>query len=157
MALTVSLINLEQTKTLGCFIGSTAQPGEVFLLAGDLGAGKTTLTQFIGAGLQVPPSCYITSPTFSGLHEYPGRLPLYHFDLYRLADEEEIMELGFTDILHGHGISVVEWPDRLGIFTPGDHFTINLSIISPQQRLATITSAGQATTPLNRFADLPLL
>ena len=156
MTITLDLASLRHTELLGIFIGRNARPGDVFFLRGDLGAGKTTLTQFIGQGLGVPASCYITSPTFSLLHEYPGRLPLYHFDLYRLGDEEEIMELGFGDILSGDGLSVVEWPDRLGIYTPADRFEITLTMTSAEQRRARITALGRARDGMERFSSLSL-
>ena len=89
------LPDLAATEALGLFIGRRAAAGDVLTLEGDLGCGKTTLTQAIGRGLEVPADQYITSPTFALLHEYGGRLPLYHMDLYRLAGEEEIEELGF--------------------------------------------------------------
>ncbi|MEN8141226.1 MAG: tRNA (adenosine(37)-N6)-threonylcarbamoyltransferase complex ATPase subunit type 1 TsaE [Thermodesulfobacteriota bacterium] len=155
--LSLTISTLQQTSQLGRFLGETARPGDVFLLQGDLGAGKTTLTQAIGLGLEVPGHCYITSPTFSLLHEYPGRLTLYHFDLYRLADEEEILELGFTEILHGQGVSVVEWPDRLGTFTPRDRFEINLSILSESSRQATIRAHGLKEAEISRFSPLTSL
>ena len=145
----IPLTSLTQTEAFG------AQTGDIFLLRGDLGAGKTTLTQSIGVGLKVPPSCYITSPTFSLLHEYPGRLNLYHFDLYRLEDEDEIAELGFEEIFYGDGISIVEWPDRLGSFTPPDRFEITLTIIGSDSRLATISAFG-SKAKTSRFNSLEL-
>ncbi len=142
MQVTISLPNLRTTLALGHYLGQTAHPGEVITLAGTLGAGKTTLTQAIGQGLQVPESCYITSPTFSLLHEYPGRLPLYHLDLYRLSDETEIEDLGLLEYLHGRGLSVIEWPDRLGSLMPEDRLHIELSLLSETARMAEITTHG---------------
>ncbi len=128
-ALTIVLENLEATARLGQRLGELAEAGDIITLAGSLGAGKTTLTQSIGQGLQVPPACYITSPTFSLLHEYPGRLPLYHMDLYRLTCQE-IIDLGFEDYLYGEGLSVVEWPDRLAEIMPQDRLQIELELTS---------------------------
>ena len=80
----------------------------------DLGAGKTTLTQFIAAGLEVPPDCYVISPSFSLMLEYPGRIPLYHLDCYRLTGEDDVEGSGLMDYIVADGLAVVEWPDRLG-------------------------------------------
>ena len=144
MKTTISLPNLDTTLALGRYLGETARPGEVITLAGTLGAGKTTLTQAIGQGLQVPESCYITSPTFSLLHEYPGRLPLYHLDLYRLSDETEIEDLGLLEYLYGKGLSVIEWPDRLGSLMPEERLHIELILLGETERLAEITGHGKA-------------
>ena len=144
MKTTISLPDLRATIALGRYLGETARPGEVITLAGTLGAGKTTLTQAIGQGLQVPESCYITSPTFSLLHEYPGRLPLYHLDLYRLSDETEIEDLGLLEYLYGTGLTVIEWPDRLGSLMPEERLHIELILLSETARLAEITAHGKA-------------
>ena len=98
------------TQRLGALLGALVQPGDVVLLEGTLGAGKTALTQGIGAGLGVRGA--INSPTFTLLKEYQGRLPLYHFDLYRIEDPEELFTLGFEDYFGGDGVAVVEWADR---------------------------------------------
>lgn len=144
MKATISLPDLRSTQALGRYLGETARPGEVITLAGTLGAGKTTLTQAIGQGLGVPESCYITSPTFSLLHEYPGRLPLYHLDLYRLSDETEIEDLGLLEYLYGTGLTVIEWPDRLGSLMPEERLHIELSMVNETARLAEITGHGKA-------------
>lgn len=139
---TLELATLEQTLTLGRTLGKIALPGDVITLTGSLGAGKTTLTQAIGQGLEVPENYYITSPTFSLLHEYPGRIPLYHMDLYRLADEEEIEALGFEDYLYGDGLTVIEWPDRLGSLLPREHLDVELVFVSETSRKALLTHQG---------------
>jgi len=141
----VKLASLAETLKFGRHLGRQARPGHVFTLTGDLGAGKTTLTQAIGQGLEVPGTCYITSPTFSLLHEYPGRIPLYHMDLYRLAGEEEMEELGFEDYIYGEGLTVIEWPDRLGTLMPEDRLDIELSIVSETAREVILTAYGSMT------------
>ena len=143
-SLTISLPDLCATSALGRYLGENARPGEVITLAGSLGAGKTTLTQAIGLGLEVPQSCYITSPTFSLLHEYPGRLPLYHLDLYRLSDETEIEDLGLLEYLYGTGLAVIEWPDRLGSLMPEERLHIELVLLNETARRAEITGHGKA-------------
>lgn len=151
-ALRISLPDPAATMRLGRRLGELAEPGDIITLTGDLGAGKTTLTQAIGIGLQVPPDHYITSPTFSLLHEYPGRLPLFHLDLYRLAGEDDLAELGFEEYLYDRGLTVLEWPDRLGSLMPESRLNIALTLLSPTQRIAELTPFGHEWT-----ARLPLL
>lgn len=140
---TLSLPSLEETCAFGMALGALAEPGDIITLAGSLGAGKTTLTQAIGKGLEVPDSFYITSPSFSLLHEYPGRIPLYHMDLYRLGGEEEIEELGFEDYLYGRGLTVIEWPERLGSLMPEERLDIELSFAGETARNAVLTAFGE--------------
>lgn len=151
-SITLPLPEPAATEALGRCLGKFARPGDIITLAGDLGAGKTTLTQAIGRGLAVPDDCYITSPTFALIHEYPGRLPLFHLDLYRLADETEAEELGLDDYLYGDGLSVIEWPDRLGSLMPANRLHIELAILSPSSRRATLRPLGP-TWPA-RLAEL---
>lgn len=103
--------SVERTRQLGAALGTLLRRGDIVLLQGDLGAGKTALTQGIGSGLGV--RGVINSPTFTILKEYAGRLPLYHFDLYRIESVDEFYSLGFDDYLWGEGVSVVEWPERI--------------------------------------------
>lgn len=149
---TLILPNITATEAFGIRIGKQAMPGDIITLTGELGAGKTTLTQFIGKGLLVPESCYITSPTFSLLHEYPGRIPLYHFDMYRLS-EEEIGDLGFEDYLYGNGISVIEWPDRLGSMMPDKRLDIDLQYLGNEGRKAQIRGFGGDQDKTSFLAD----
>ncbi|NTV14853.1 MAG: tRNA (adenosine(37)-N6)-threonylcarbamoyltransferase complex ATPase subunit type 1 TsaE [Desulfobulbaceae bacterium] len=142
-SLNLTLPSLAATARLGCHLGELLQPGDLILLTGPLGAGKTTLTQAIGQGCGVPTDCYITSPTFSLLHEYPGRLPLYHLDLYRLGSEEEIEELGFLDYLYGQGATVIEWPDRLGRLRPASYLELELAYAGETGRTAQLTAMGE--------------
>lgn len=145
----LNLQNLAVTIELGRLLGQRAEPGDIFTLSGDLGAGKTTLTQAIGQGLEVPSSCYITSPTFSLLHEYPGRISLYHMDFYRLAGEEEVEELGFEEYIYGDGLTVIEWPDRLGTLMPVERLHIELTMTSETSRTACLITYG--AMDLDRF------
>ncbi|MDA8164149.1 MAG: tRNA (adenosine(37)-N6)-threonylcarbamoyltransferase complex ATPase subunit type 1 TsaE [Desulfobacteraceae bacterium] len=155
-SITLRLESPEATAALGRRLGEAARPGDVVTLGGSLGAGKTTLTQAIGQGLGVPPTCYITSPTFSLLHEYPGRLPLYHLDLYRLGSEEELAELGVEDWLYGEGMAVIEWPDRLGSMLPAERLHIELRLESATARTVTVTAFGSAWEErLAQLSDQP--
>ena len=150
MSLTIDLPDLAATSRFGRRLGETAEPGDILTLEGPLGAGKTTLTQAIGQGLQVPENCYITSPTFSLLHEYPGRIPLYHLDLYRLGDEDEIEEMGFLDYIYGSGLTVIEWPGRLGSLMPDSRLHIELQPVAASSRQARLSAFG--TMKLKRFS-----
>ncbi len=116
----------EETEALGMELAQELGPGSVVALFGDLGAGKTTFTKAIAKGLGI--SDLITSPTFTIIHEYEsGRLPLYHFDVYRLGDEEELYELGYEEYFYGSGVTVVEWADRVEACLPEDAIRINIS------------------------------
>ena len=139
---TFTLASPKATADFGRLLGREALPGDIITLGGNLGAGKTTLTQAIGQGLLVPAQCYITSPTFSLLHEYPGRIPLHHMDLYRLADEEEIEVLGFEDYLYGEGLCVIEWPERLGSLMPEERLHIDIRFAGETARTAALTGYG---------------
>nr|WP_320013231.1 tRNA (adenosine(37)-N6)-threonylcarbamoyltransferase complex ATPase subunit type 1 TsaE [uncultured Desulfobulbus sp.] len=102
------------------------QKGDILLLYGPLGAGKTTLTQALARGLAVGEEQYVSSPSFSLLHEYQGRLPIAHMDLYRLADEDDIEASGLAEYLDYDGVSIIEWPERLGDLMPESRLEIVL-------------------------------
>lgn len=102
----------EQTHQLGNQLGRLLPAGSLILLQGDLGAGKTCLATGVARGVGVDSATPITSPTYTLLNSYQGQLPLYHFDLYRLADGEELDELGFDEYFNGDGVALVEWPER---------------------------------------------
>lgn len=122
------LRDLGETSTFGHCLGELAQPGDIICLDGDLGAGKTALTQEIAKGLQVPDSCYVTSPTFSILQEYPGRIPLYHMDFYRLSDETEVQDLGFEEFFYLSGLTVIEWSTRAKYLIPKSRLLLKMTI-----------------------------
>ena len=104
-------------RALGEKLAKEAVPGQVIALVGDLGTGKTTLTKAIAKGLGIEEP--ITSPTFTIVHEYhSGRMPLYHFDVYRLGDPDEMFELGYEEYFYGEGLCVVEWADLVADLLP---------------------------------------
>jgi tRNA threonylcarbamoyladenosine biosynthesis protein TsaE len=140
--LVYELPSLEKTIALGEQLGKVAEPADIITLEGDLGAGKTALTQAIGRGLGIDPKIYITSPTFSLLQEYRGRLPLYHMDLYRLAGEEDVENLGFSEYFYGDGLTVIEWPERLGSLMPTERLHVHLMITGETSRNAQLTFHG---------------
>lgn len=139
----IELPSLQQTKDLGDVLGKSVEPGDVITLAGSLGAGKTTLVQAIGHGLDIDSRIYITSPSFSLIHEYKGRIPLYHMDLYRLRGEDEIEGLGLSEYFYGNGLTVIEWPERLGSLMPKERLQIDLIISGETSRTANLTAHGE--------------
>lgn len=136
------LSSLKRTEAFGIILGEIVEPGDVITLEGPLGAGKTALTQAIARGLGVDPRIYVTSPTFSLLHEYQGRIPLYHMDLYRLSGENEIESLGFSEYFYSDGLTVIEWPDRLGSLMPPERLHVALAISGETSRTANLTGHG---------------
>ncbi len=107
----------EETAALGEKIGRKAKPGEVYTLIGDLGTGKTVLTQGIARGLEIEEA--ICSPTFTIVQVYEeGRLPFYHFDVYRIADIEEMDEIGYEDYFYGAGVTMIEWANLIEEILP---------------------------------------
>ena len=131
----------EQTQKLGKRIGQLALPGDVFLLVGNLGTGKTCLTQGVAWGLGI--KGYALSPSFVIMRELYGRLPLYHIDLYRLDRIEESMELGLDDYLYGQGVCVVEWAEKALSILPREHLLIKISYLSDTGRSFQMEPSGQ--------------
>lgn len=107
----------EETFQLGKRLGEQAQPGQIYTLSGDLGVGKTVFTKGVAAGLGIREP--VSSPTFTIVQEYyDGRLPLYHFDVYRIEDPEEMEEIGYDDYFFGDGVCLIEWADRIRELLP---------------------------------------
>ena len=133
--------NLAETQALGARLGEMAQPGDLFLLCGNLGAGKTTLTQGIAQGLDS--SDYALSPTFVLMRELRGRLPLYHIDLYRLDRIEEISDLGLDDYLYGNGMCVIEWAEKGLAVLPPEHLLIKINYLDDTGRAFEFIPEGE--------------
>ncbi len=131
----------EDTLRLGASIGELALPGDIFLLVGDLGTGKTCLTQGIAWGLCIKE--YALSPSFIIVRELYGRLPLYHMDLYRLNHIEEIVGLGLDEYFYGNGVCVVEWAEKGLSELPSEHLLIQLSYLSDTGRSLQFKPSGQ--------------
>ncbi len=133
--------NPEQTQKFGVSIGEVALPGDIFLLVGGLGVGKTCLTQGIAWGLSIKE--YAVSPSFVLVRELYGRLPLYHIGLYRLDRIEEILELGLDEYLYGSGVCVVEWAEKGLAMLPAEHLLIEISYLSDTERSFQLKPSGQ--------------
>ena len=131
----------EQTQKVGISIGKLAEPGDIFMLIGDLGAGKTCLTQGIAYGLDIQE--YTLSPSFVIMRELHGRLPMYHMDFYRLENIAEISDLGLDDYLFGKGVCVIEWANRGLTVLPEDHLLIGIDYLSENERSFVIEPRGE--------------
>ena len=115
----------EETYELGRKIGLQARPGQVYTLTGDLGVGKTVFTQGVAAGLGITEP--VSSPTFTIVQVYEeGRLPFYHFDVYRIGDIEEMEEIGYDDYFFGKGICLIEWAELIDEILPDDRISITI-------------------------------
>jgi tRNA threonylcarbamoyladenosine biosynthesis protein TsaE len=130
----------EETQEIGVRIGRLARAGDVFLLVGELGAGKTCLTQGIAWGLDIKD--YALSPSFVIVRELAGRLKLYHIDLFRLERLAEIDDLGLDDYLYGDGVCVVEWAERGLPLLPTEHLWIEIKFLDDTQRSLRFKPSG---------------
>lgn len=150
-----------QTQRLGMRLGDLMRGGELILLDGQLGTGKTTFTQGLAQGMGI--ADVVSSPTFTILKEYAGQPStsqsepthegeigpaLFHFDLYRLDNPEEMIDLGFEDYFYGSGVCVVEWADKADAFWPLEHLSIRLKVLSETKRVLLLTATGA------RYCDL---
>jgi len=129
----------EDTQELGQKLAALLKPGDVLILTGDLGAGKTCFTQGLGQGLQTEKA--VTSPTYNIIKEYQGRFPLYHFDLYRI-EEEEMQELGYEEYFYGEGITVIEWPEKAGDLLPSARLEVKIIKGDGEERIFRLTPQG---------------
>ena len=123
-----------QTRRLGVRLGLLLQPGDIICLEGELGTGKTCLTQGIAAGLGVGPQYRVTSPTFTLINEYPARVALAHIDLYRLEDIDEMVEIGLEHYLGGDSVCVIEWVERCEALLPDEHLRVHIAVTGDQSR-----------------------
>lgn len=142
----IYLIDEQMTKYIGEKIGKLLKPNDVLALTGDLGAGKTMMTQSIARGMGIED--YITSPTFTIVQEYEGKLPLFHFDVYRIADEEEMYYLGFDEYLARGGVCIIEWANLIENILPKERLDIELLYTEKEGRNMRLTPHG------SRYEDL---
>jgi len=131
--------NTNDTIALGKKIGQKLKPGDVVALIGNLGAGKTVFTKGIAAGLGVKAAKYVNSPTFVLIKQYKGKLPLYHFDLYRVDSQEQVKEIGYEEYFYGDGVTVVEWADKIEDLLPAKYLRVEFNIKGRDRRKITTT------------------
>jgi tRNA threonylcarbamoyladenosine biosynthesis protein TsaE len=148
----IQLHSLSDTEKLGRLLGKSALPGDVICLDGDLGAGKTALSQAIARGLEVPDNCYVTSPSFAIMHEYMGRLPMYHMDFYRLQDAGEVEELGFEEYFYFGGLTVIEWSTRAIAILPDERLILSIVQNDDLSRTVTLQCSEKYAELLRRIS-----
>lgn len=135
--------SVNETLSLGKRIAKNLQRKDIICLFGQLGSGKTLLTKGIASGMGILKE-EVISPSFVLIREYPGeRMPLYHFDLYRLKASGGIMLLGYEEYLYDEGVTVIEWADRLRCLLPKEYLKIELSVKSPSKRLFKFNAIGR--------------
>ena len=144
----------EETKQLGQKIGSLIDDPMVLALSGDLGSGKTVFVQGLARGLDVPPEYYITSPTFTLVNEYPGRLRLFHIDLYRLDHFGDLEDIGLHDILSSRAVVAIEWSEKLPEDYASNYMKIVFEIIDDDTRKINLIAYGHDATVLIKALGL---
>jgi tRNA threonylcarbamoyladenosine biosynthesis protein TsaE len=135
--------SLDETQKLGEKLGSLLRGPMTIALTGDLGSGKTAFVQGLAKGLEIPSDYYITSPTFTLVNEYPGRLRLFHIDLYRLDHYGDLENIGLYDILEGQGVVAIEWADKLSDDLPSNYLALRFDIIDDETRKISAVASGQ--------------
>lgn len=141
-SLQIHLPDLAATEALGRRLGPLLFPGAVVALVGTLGAGKTHFTRAVAEGLGVRNPAAVTSPTFTLVHEYPARLPIYHFDTYRLNSTDEFVALGTDEYFHGEGVCLVEWADRVPGALPLERLELRFRVLSDREREVQVLPHG---------------
>lgn len=136
------LANLNGTEEFGRRLGGLLFPNAVIALNGPLGAGKTHLSRAIAEGLCIANPAAVTSPTFTLIHEYAARLPIFHFDAYRLNGPEALLDLGVTEYYEAGGVCLIEWADRVAGALPAERLSIRLEPVTEIRRSVTIEAMG---------------
>jgi len=140
MDLTIITKSPEDTQKLGKKISKLIKPGDLLAFYGELGAGKTCLIQGISRGLEVKD--YVTSPSFTIINEYKGKILVFHFDLFRLSNIEEILDLGYEEYFYGEGLTVIEWAEKIENLLPRDHLKIDIKFKSYYERRISLIPKG---------------
>ena len=143
----------EETLRLAVELGERCGPGDVVALVGDLGAGKTLFAKGLAKGLGVALDEPVVSPSFTLLNEYAGRCPIYHFDFYRLADVNDLENLGFDEYLGAEGVVLVEWAEMIPEALGPERLEIHLEYAGENQRIITISGMGRRYTEIVRLMN----
>lgn len=145
---TAVLKSVNETIRLGARLGRLVSEGSLIALTGELGSGKTTLIKGIAEGLGVKDSRYVNSPSFVIVKEYEGKIPLYHFDVYRLDDPSSLDTVGYKEFFYGDGATVIEWADKIRGLLPDEYLDIELFVKGEEEREIKIRAYG------NRYEEL---
>lgn len=137
----VEVFNEGETANLARKLGKLVEPGDIICLIGDLGAGKTTFTKAFALGLEVDD--YVTSPTFTIIQEYEGRIPLYHFDVYRIEDLREMEDIGYEEYFYGDGVCVIEWAQIIKDLLPKNYLQIEIKHMDIEKREICLTATNK--------------
>jgi len=137
----VEVFNEGETANLARKLGKLVEPGDIICLIGDLGAGKTTFTKAFALGLEVED--YVTSPTFTIIQEYEGRIPLYHFDVYRIEDLREMEDIGYEEYFYGDGVCVIEWAQIIKDLLPKNYLQIEIRHMDIEKREICLTATNK--------------
>ncbi|HLO26289.1 MAG TPA: tRNA (adenosine(37)-N6)-threonylcarbamoyltransferase complex ATPase subunit type 1 TsaE [Geobacteraceae bacterium] len=140
--LTIITRSVDATVALGESLGKLLSAGDFIALTGELGSGKTHFVRGVAGGLDVDPAVRVTSPTFTLMNPYSGRLPLYHFDLYRLAGGQDVADLGFEEYFYGTGVCIVEWAERLGDLLPVERLSVTFDYLDEDVRSIVLEPCG---------------
>jgi len=135
-------VSVGETIKFGERLGKLLAPGHVIALAGELGAGKTTMVKGIVQGLGVTDRRAVRSPTFALVHRYEGRIPVYHFDAYRLENAQEMLDIGSDEMIYGDGVSIIEWADNVSECLPEEYLKVTLIAVSENERTIEVCGYG---------------
>ena len=148
MEMVIQTRSASETIRIGKSIGSHLRAGDVVALVGELGAGKTQFIKGLATGAGVGKPTYISSPSFTLINEYPGKVPFYHIDLFRLKSQKEAEGLGLEDYFQGRGITAIEWADKIPSFLPDEMLSIHIVYTGKNRRSVEISGKGK------RYEDL---
>ena len=140
--LTFKSVSATETIRFGERLGKLLAPGHVIALLGELGAGKTTMVKGIVRGLGVTDRRAVKSPTFALVHRYEGRMPVYHFDAYRLESTQEMLDIGSDEMIYGDGVSIIEWADKVPECLPEEYLKVTLIAVSENERTIEVCGCG---------------
>ena len=136
-------LSLDDTQHFGRYLGELCCPNDIICLNGELGAGKTTLTQYIAYGIGIDPAEYVTSPTFAIFHQYRGTLTVNHMDFYRLTSSDEVYELGIDEYFSQGGVTIIEWYQRAIDIIPDHYLLITLRWVDANRRSIAASSSSK--------------
>ena len=145
-----------ETHRLGQILGAAIKQPIIMALTGDLGSGKTAFVQGLARGLDVSEQYYVTSPTFTLINEYPGRLPLYHVDLYRIEHRVELDDIGLDEVLLANAVVAIEWAEKLSTDTLSNHLQMQIDIAGENARCIDLFAYGHPAADLLKALEPPL-